>query len=179
MKLKTELWYKVLAPRPAVLVSTVSKKGISNVAPFSFVMPASMEPPILAFASDPEHDTVRNIKETKDFVVNIPSKKILKNLWICAEEFDYGVSEFEKASLTEEKSQKVKSPRVKECIAFFECKLRDLIETGDHVLILGEVLVAEVKDEFYKKGYDIKKANPLLHIGGVKFTIPGEVLNAE
>ena len=177
MKLKQELWYKVLAPRPAVLISTVSPKGISNAAPFSFVMPCSMDPPIVAFASDPGHDTVRNIRKTKDFVVNIPGKRILKKLWICADGFDYGVSEFEKAGLTEEKSEKVKSPRIKECLAHFECRLKGIVRTSDHVLITGKVILATVRSDLYKGKYLIKKAKPLTHIGGPDFGIVGEIVN--
>ena len=113
MELSLSKWYKVLAPRPAVLISTVNIRGNPNAAPFSFVMPCSSEPPLIAFSSDPDHHTVKNILETKDFVVNIPSRKLLKQLWVCATDFPYGVSEIKKANLTEEKSIKVHTIRSK------------------------------------------------------------------
>ncbi len=177
MELSLTQWYKVLAPRPVVLISTVNAKGISNAAPFSFVMPCSTDPPLIAFSSDPEHHTVKNILETKDFVVNIPGRKLLKQLWICAEDFPYGVSEIKKANLTEEESIKVQSPKIKECFAHFECKLSKQYRAGDHSLILGKVLRADINDEYFLgKKYLISRANPLMHIAGAEFGLLGKVV---
>lgn len=79
MKVDLSSWYKFLSPRAVVLIATQDKKGNSNAAPFSFVMPASVEPPLVAFCSDPEHHTVANIRETGDFTVNVPDKKYFKS----------------------------------------------------------------------------------------------------
>jgi flavin reductase (DIM6/NTAB) family NADH-FMN oxidoreductase RutF len=180
MKLDVSKWYKILAPRPVILVSTANPKGVSNAAPFSFVMPVSVEPPLIAFASDPEHDTVKNILKTKDFVVNLPSAEILKKLWICRTSFPYGVSEIKEAGLIEEKSSRVKPPRIKECFAHFECRLHKQMETGDHLLIVGEVLEATIDDRFYKNGkFQISSAHALMHIGSEEFGLLGKVLRAK
>lgn len=64
--------YRILAPRPTIIVTTVNRKGEVNAAPFSFTMPVSMDPPLIAFASVTSHHTYKNIKETGEFVVNIP-----------------------------------------------------------------------------------------------------------
>ncbi len=179
MRLDPSKWYKVLAPRPVILVSTISPKGFSNAAPFSFCMPISIDPPLIAFASDPDHDTVKNVLRTKEFVVNIPGKKILKKLWICRKHFPYGVSEIEKAKLTEERSAKVKPPRIKECLAHFECKLFKQEESGDHLLIIGRILDASIDDRFYRRDkYQLKEAFPLMHIGGEEFSLPGKIIRA-
>ena len=180
MKLNPSKWYKVLAPRPVVLVSTVNSKGVSNAAPFSFVMPVSIDPPLIAFASDPGHDTVRNIKKTREFVVNIPAKGILKKLWICRESFPYGVSEIDRAGLTEQPSLRVKPARIKECIAHFECRLFRQQRAGDHLLVIGKVVEAAVDDRCFRRGkYGLKKALPLLHVGGEEFVLPGKMLKAK
>ena len=177
MELSFGKWYKVLAPRAVVLVSTVSKKGVSNAAPFSFVMPVSFKPPLLAFASSPAHDTVRNIDETGDFVANVPGEEILKELWISAEGFPPEVSEFKEAGLTEAKSAKVKSPGVKEAIARFECKLSAKYAAGDHVIIVGEVLRTEVRDEYFSGSkYNVSEAKPLMHIAEKEFALPGKIV---
>lgn len=180
MKLDPSKCYKILAPRPVILVSTLSPKGISNAAPFSFVMPVSIEPPLIAFASDPDHDTVKNILKTKDFVVNIPGRKLLKKLWVCRKDFPYGVSEIKKAKLTEEKSSRVKPPKIKECLAHFECKLFRKHKSGDHLLIIGRVVEASIEDRFFKAGkYRLKRALPLMHIGAEEFGLLGKVVRAE
>jgi flavin reductase (DIM6/NTAB) family NADH-FMN oxidoreductase RutF len=178
MELNLTQWYKILAPRPVVLVSTVNARGSSNAAPFSFVMPCSTDPPLIAFSSDPDHHTVKNILQTKDFVVNIPGRRLLKKLWVCAEDFPYGVSEIKKANLTEEKSIRVKSPKIKECFAHLECKLFKQYRAGDHLLILGKVLRADINNKYFLKGkYSISQANPLMHIGGADFGLLGKIVN--
>ena len=180
MELSLSQWYKVLAPRSVVLVSTVNLKGVSNAAPFSFVMPISYNPPLIAVASSPDHHTVKNILKTGDFVVNVPSYEILKELFICAGDFPAGVSEIKKANLTEEKSTKVKSPGIKECFARFECKLFKKYVTGDHLLIVGKILRAYVRDDYFSGGkYLITRANPLTHIGGSEFGLLGKVVKAK
>ncbi len=123
MKIEPVYWYKLLSPRAVVLISTVNKKGVSNAAPFSFVMPASVEPPMIAFASDPDHHTISNIRETGDFAVNIPGVDMLNQLWTCGEDFPEGVSEIKKAHLTEKKSKKIKSPKVAEAPAYIQTEL--------------------------------------------------------
>lgn len=180
MKLSLKKWYRILAPRPVVLVSTVNNKGVSNAAPFSFVMPVSSSPPLIAFASHPGHETAKNILKTGDFVVNIPSLDVLKELWICADDIPEGVSEIETAKLTEERSNKVKSPKIKECFAHYECKLAGHYKTGDHLLIVGEILHADIRDDLMKKEeFDITRANPLMHIGGEEFGLLGKVIKAK
>jgi len=180
MKIELSNWYKVLSPRALVLISTIDKEGVSNAAPFSFVMPVSVEPPMIAFASDPDHHTVSNIRETGDFAVNIPGVDILNQLWVCGEDFPKGVSEIEKAHLTEEKSKRIKSPKVVEAIAQLECRLETIQKTGDHLTIIGRILDVELKKGFVLKGkYSPLKAKPLLHVGGNEFTVLERVIRAE
>jgi len=181
MHLDVENFYKVLAPRPVVLVSTVDSEGRVNAAPFSFVMPVSMNPPLVAFASGHDRDTLVNIRETKEFVVNIPPKEILENLWVCGNRFPRGVNEIEKSDLAEEKSQAVKAPRIRECIAWFECKLESEVDAGDHVIVIGKVINAEVKDSLIGENgnLDIKKAGVLMHVGGREFAIYEKIFEVE
>lgn len=177
MEMELKKFYKILAPRIAVLITSIDEKGRVNAAPFSFVMPVSIEPPLLAFACAPERDTFFNIIETKEFVVNLPSREILQKLWKCSEKFPRGVNELEKASLTEEKSKEVRPPRIKECFAWFECKLTFHKEFGDHVLILGEVVDADIKNPSFLKpngNLDVGKVKPLFHLGKEEFSIPSE-----
>jgi len=179
MELNLEKFYRILAPRPVVLVSTHDEKGVSNAAPFSFVMPASTEPPLVAFTSEPSHHTAENILKTGDFVVNIPGYGVLEKLRICSEDFPRGVSEIEKANLSEEKSLKISSPKIKECFAHLECKLENSYTAGDHLLIVGRVVHADIDDRFFgDKGYGIALANPLMHIGGAEFGLLGKIVKA-
>ena len=91
--------YRLLAPRPTIIVTTKNKE-IVNAAPFSFTMPVSIKPPLMAFSSAPTHHTFKNIEETQEFVINIPNETILKQLWLTGEKFPEDVNELEKSDLT-------------------------------------------------------------------------------
>ncbi|MFQ6135594.1 MAG: flavin reductase family protein [Candidatus Hydrothermarchaeales archaeon] len=168
MKIKGPGYYKLL-PRSVVVVSTISENGISNAAPFSFNSPISINPPIFGISCQPTHDTWRNIRENGEFVVNIVGQDFGPLMHILEQDFPYGVSEIKEAGLTEEESKKVKPPRIKEAYAWFECKMESSLEVGDHILIAGRVLEAEIRDEFFDKVVNVEKAEPLGHISGPFF----------
>lgn len=163
-------FYKLFV-RPTIVVTTISKRGIPNAAPFSFCSPVSFSPPLIGIACSPKHDTWRNIKETKEFVVNLIGENLGNKLHILEKDFPYEVNEIEKADLTEEESKKVSPPRISEAYAWLECKLFNTIELGDHVWITGEVLLTEAKPGYYQKVVKLEKAKPLCHIGGEYFAV--------
>jgi flavin reductase (DIM6/NTAB) family NADH-FMN oxidoreductase RutF len=168
----SETAYRLIAPRPTIIVTTKSKEGNINAAPFSFVMPVSIKPPLLAFASVPTHHTFKNIEETGEFVVNIPNEDILAKLWITGEKFPEDVNEIERAGLTQTDSYNVLAPKIEECIAHMECKVHWIKDSGDHKLIVGEIINADVAKDVLKDGLlDVEKIKPVLHLGGVNFVV--------
>ncbi|MFH0732973.1 MAG: flavin reductase family protein [Candidatus Omnitrophota bacterium] len=180
MGISMDSWYGILAPRPVVLVSTISKNGISNAAPFSFVMPVSSDPPLIAFGSVEKRHTLQNIRETGDFVINIPSVELIQQLWGCAESLPRDVSEIMHTGLTEVKSNKVKSPKIKECFAKLECKLEKECPAGDHIIVIGRIVDMEIdKKVLNGNKLDPHKANPLMHLKGENFAKVGEIIRAE
>ncbi len=180
MKLEKEKFYRILAPRPAVLITTIDKEGRINAAPFSFVMPVSSNPPLVAFASALPRDTLSNIRETGEFVINMPSEGILDKLWICSEKLPKGISEIEKASLSEIKSNIVLVPRIEESFGWLECVLEFEKEAGDHIIVVGRVVDVEVKDIFWREEkLDVPKAKPLLHITGKDFVVAERVVKVD
>ncbi|MFQ5711362.1 MAG: flavin reductase family protein [Candidatus Geothermarchaeales archaeon] len=161
-------YYKLLV-RPVVVISTTSERGISNAAPFSFNSPISFNPPLFGFSCNPKNHTWKNISKTGEFVVNVVGKRFGPLMHILEGKFPYEVSEIEKAGLTEEKARKVKPPRIGEADAWMECRLEDHLKLGDHVWIAGRVLLAEVREEFWREVIDVEKAKPLAHISGRYF----------
>lgn len=166
--METKNFYKAIAPRPIALITTIDEKGNPNIAPFSFVMPVSIEPPIVCFSAAHQRKTLKNIRETKEFTLNIPSEENLGKLWFCAKKYS-GDNKIRDSGLTEEKSVKIKPPRIKECIAWVECMLDFEKECGDHVLIAGKVVEFSAKEDSVSK--------TLMHISGDKFTTPGKTIN--
>ncbi|MHC1569307.1 MAG: flavin reductase family protein [Candidatus Syntropharchaeia archaeon] len=168
MELKPSDYPKLLV-RQVVVITTISKEGIPNAAPFSFSSPISFDPPLFGFSCHPEHDTWRNVAETKQFVVNVVGKDFGELMHILEEKYPPEVNEIEKANLTESPSLKVTPPRIKEANAWMECDLEGFMHLGDHIWIIGKVLVAEVRDELWDNVIDVEKASSLCHIGGEFF----------
>ncbi len=172
MELELSQFYRVMAPRTTIIVTTVNRKGEINAAPFSFTMPVSVNPPLLALASVPTHHTYHNLQETGEFVVNLPGEEILEELWITSESFPEGVNELEKAGLTGKDSQMVKAPGIKECVAQLECKVVSDQECGDHQLVVGEVVRVTARDDSLQEGLlAVENTKPVLHLGGKDFVV--------
>lgn len=168
---EVEQAYRLIAPRPTIIVTT-KKDSVVNAAPFSFTMPVSIKPPLLAFASVPTHHTFKNIESTGEFVVNIPNEEILGKLWVTGEKFPEEVNELEKAGLTGLESYNVSPPRIGECIAHIECIVHWIKGSGDHKLVVGEVVHADVAENALKDGLiDVENIKPVLHLGGVNFVV--------
>lgn len=165
--MKLQNFYKLLAPRPVVLISTIDSNGNSDAAPYSFIMPVSQDPPLICFSSVSTRKTLKNVRETKEFVVNIPTEEILPNLWRCAQ---YSGNERNDkifyANLNVEKSKKVNALRIKECVGWIECKLEFEKGFKDRSLVIGSVVECEGKEGVCP-----------LHIGKNKFGICSRYLN--
>jgi len=128
--------------RPIVIITTVSKEGVPNAAlKTNFMVVSSLKK--AAFACHPEHDTYRNIIETEEFVVNVPSEEIIEQVMVMAVDFPHNVNEIEKAGLTATPSEKVKPPRIEECRLHLECKLK---WCKDNIFV-GEVVAASADED--------------------------------
>ncbi len=165
--------YPKLLVRPVVVITTVSDNGIPNAAPFSFNSPISFDPPLYGFSCNPAHDTWRNIQANGEFVVNIVNKDFGELMHILETDYPYEDNELKHAGLTEERAKKVRPPRIKEAIAWMECKFEDSFELGDHIWIVGRVQLVEVKDAYWGEGgvMDVDRANPLIHIASEFFAV--------
>jgi flavin reductase (DIM6/NTAB) family NADH-FMN oxidoreductase RutF len=173
MELEPKKFYRFLSPRPAVLLTTIDRDKNVNAAPFSFVMPVSMDPPLLAVSIGVKQITMSDIRDTREFVVNVPPEGILDKFWACSQERTPGMDQLRKVGFTEVPSAKVLAPSVGECTVWFECFLEFEKELGDHVLVVGRVVNLTVKDEVIGKdgNIDMKKAASLMHVSGQKFAV--------
>jgi len=141
----------LVVPRPIGWISTVSREGVYNIAPFSFFNAVNDEPPVFMVSigdrdDGSPKDTVKNILDTGEFVINVVSEELFESMLITAQEFPPEVDEFKEAGLTPEPARLVKAPRIKEAKASFECKLYDHIKVYDMHLILGEAKLIKVDE---------------------------------
>lgn len=127
-----------VSPRPIAFVSTIDDNGVANLAPYSFFNVFSSNPPIAVFSSNRRvtnnttKDTLRNVMDSKEAVINVVDYNIVRQMAISSVEFPEDVSEFDKSGLTKEQGIIVKPPMVLESPASMECTVEDIITLGDH-----------------------------------------------
>ncbi len=150
--------YQILAslvtPRPIAWVTTLGPDGVVNAAPFSFFNVLGANPPILGFCPGDRDDgtpkdTVRNIRLSHEFVVNLVDEKIAEAMNRTAASLPYGVSEIQSASLTTAPSSVLKPPRIAESPASLECVEWGTLQIGGNRLIIGLVKRVHVRDELF------------------------------
>ncbi|HKF71375.1 MAG TPA: flavin reductase family protein [Stellaceae bacterium] len=165
-----------VVPRPIALVTTLDGRGVPNAAPFSFFNCFSHDPPIVALgmelrAAGGLKDTVRIIRATREFVVNLVDETIAERMNICAVDFPEGVNELAEASLTAVASSVVKPPRIRESPVNMECKLIEELRFGDggkRSIVLGEVLRFHIRDDVLtERGHiDLTVMRPVGRLAG-------------
>ncbi len=182
-----------VAPRPIAWVSTLSAAGHPNLAPFSFFNCVCVSPPLLAFAtslraakdvpassSPPEtpgeaKDTLRNVRETKEFVVNVVTYDLLQPMNMTSGEYDASVNEFELATVTPQASTIVRPARVAESPVSFECKLHQILDFSNvpdgTSLVIGEIVAIHINEAYLKDGRIDRNSLDLIgRMGGMQYT---------
>jgi flavin reductase (DIM6/NTAB) family NADH-FMN oxidoreductase RutF len=156
-----KLMVGIIVPRPIALVSTVDATGNVNLAPFSFFAGVGAAPPTVLFCpalrpanedrAGERKDTLRNVEETREFVINVVSDQIAPQANITSANVAPDVDEFELSGLTPLPSEVVKAPRVAESPAQMECRVMQIIYTGDQpssgVIVLGEIVRFHVRED--------------------------------
>ena len=176
--------YKLLigaiTPRPIAFVSTVSKAGINNLAPYSFFTGVSASPPIIGFSpmvnrEGRMRDSRLNAEEYEEFVVNVVSEDFVEQMNATAVDVPPEIDEFELSGLTPVPSKLVKPPRVKEAKVSMECRLFKVVEIARETLsgafVMGEVVQFHVDDDVVDNyRLDPDKLNTVGRMGGMGYT---------
>lgn len=129
-----------LIPRAIAWVSSVGADGVDNIAPHSFTTVAGIDPLTVCFVSIGTKDTLRNVRETGEFVLNIGTERQARVMNDCATDFAGDVSEFDAAGLEREPSLAVRPPRVADAPITMECRAAGEHVIGGSVMVFGEVL---------------------------------------
>ncbi|QTA89711.1 flavin reductase family protein [Desulfonema magnum] len=157
-------------PLPVAFISTISNQGIRNIAPYSCIMPVLRPLDLMCVASAKKRDTLVNIRENREFVINLPGTDFTDKVIPTAKFSKPEVDEFKEAGLEEKPSEVIKAPGIAGCYAWMECELYKEYEEEQYVLIMGKVLRLEVADEFLSPdgSLDVRKAKPLMMTGSKK-----------
>lgn len=175
----------IISPRPIGWISTVDAQGRPNLAPYSFFNGVTDNPPMVMFASTgtkPDQayakDSVANIRETGEFVVNIVSLALTNQMNSSSASLAAGVDEFEHAGITKADCNIVKAPRVAASPASLECKLFKIVDLPgeNNVMVLGEVVGVHLDDTVIVNGiFDVTRYTPLARLGYKDYTSVTEV----
>lgn len=163
----------IIAPRPIGWVTTRSKAGAVNLAPYSFFNAFADKPPIIAFSSDRHKDSVSFIEETGEFVWNMPTYALREAMNQTSAALERGRSEAEFAHLEMEASRLVAPPRVKASPAALECKLIEVKRLSDrhgrqldYWVSFGEVVGVHLNESFIRDGIlDMAAMQPVARCG--------------
>ncbi len=163
----------IIAPRPIGWVSTIDTQGRPNLAPYSFFNAVSGTPEMIMFTSEGLKDSVRNARDTGEFVYNLVSASLMQAMNATSAALAPGDNEFEFAKLGATASRIVKPPRVADTPAALECKVTTVTELTDmhgkpidRYMVIGQVVGVHIADEYLVNGrFDMVKAQTMARCG--------------
>jgi flavin reductase (DIM6/NTAB) family NADH-FMN oxidoreductase RutF len=179
-----------VVPRPIAWVSSLSASGQPNLAPFSFFNAVCSKPPLLAFAPGmraakqpavesggdwEQKDTLRNVRETGEFVINLVTYELAEAMNLTSGDYDSSVDEFELAKVASASSKVVRPRRVAESPVSFECKLHQILDFNPEPeggsLVIGQIVSIHINDEHIKQGrLDRNSVDLIGRMGGMQYT---------
>lgn len=178
--LKHDPFKSLIAPRPIGWISTVSRDGICNIAPYSFFNAMSEKPHYVVFGSAGMKDTLRNVAETGEFVCSLSTWDLREHMNTTSAAVPHGVDEFPLAGLTAQASKLVKPPRVKESPAALECKHFQTInlppagpgQKEGYAMVIGLVVGIHIDDRFVSNGIvDTGAMRPIARLGYMDYSV--------
>lgn len=161
--------FTAIVPTPAVMVSCKGKNKDSkpNIITLAWVGTVCSNPVTVSISIRPSRHSYDLIKESSEFVVNIPSTTQLIETDYCGTVSGKRVDKFTTANLTPIPGEKIAAPLIKECPVNIECKVTQIIDIGAHHMFLGEVVAVHVDEEIQRNGgMDIAKMSPLAYCAG-------------
>ncbi|MFY8065208.1 MAG: flavin reductase family protein [Flavobacterium sp.] len=186
--------YKLLTgaiiPRPIGWISSISEDGINNLAPFSYFNAVGDDPPHLMFSvgrgNDINKDTLNNVLNTKQFVVNMVTEALAEKMNLTAQSVPSHVDEFALAHIDSVPSIKVKPLRVKESPITFECELVHHYFLEDHknggaCIIIGRIVLMHFDESVLMDNYKINLENykPIARLAGSNYAKIGEIFSVK
>ncbi len=177
------LFASVVAPRPIAWVSTVGADGTRNVAPFSFFNAVGGNPPTVMFSvgsrSGQPKDTLRNARETGEFVVHIVDEALAERMNRTSGEWPYDVDEFEQAGLSTTASRVVAPERIAEAAVAMEGRVTQIVpvEGTQYTMIVGRIVRYRVRADLLRDDglVDALRLRPIARLGGDEYATVGGV----
>ncbi len=182
-ELRASTFLSIVTPRPIGWISTADAQGRANLAPYSFFNMVSSTPPLLMVAinaaSDrPEKDSLANIRSQREFVYNLATLPLARQMVDSSSPVPAGVDEFEVTGLAKAACHKVRAPRVAATPAAMECVLETIVDIAPRepgethtAIVIGRVVGVHIDDAFIDANgrFDAAAAQPLARLGGFQY----------
>ena len=170
----------LVVPRPIAWVSSTSAAGIDNLAPHSFFTVSSQDPPVVQFTSVGRKDTLRNVEETGEFVVNLATESLMELVYASATNYPRAIGEFDALGIGRAPSVVVRPPRVAASPAALECRVVGFKAFGTDgsgcTVVFGQVVHVSVEEAVVRDGRArIEELHPVARLGGAEWSTIGEV----
>ncbi|MGX9425169.1 MULTISPECIES: flavin reductase family protein [Bradyrhizobium] len=173
----------IVVPRPIAWVTSMSRKGVLNLAPFSAFTFVSQKPPMLAISIGRKagvyKDTAHNILDAEEYVIHIADSPLMTALHESSVEHPPEVSEVELLKLETVPSERIKVPRLAAPPVAMECRFHQCLEFGEarSRLIVGEVLMFHLRDGLVNNGkVETEALDPIARIAGPRYARLGEIV---
>ena len=172
-----------VVPRPVAWVSTRSRAGIANLAPYSCFTFVATKPPMISLSIGRKtdgsmKDTLTNILETGEFIVHIVPHTYAEHLTATAAEISSDQSEWDLTPYKPVKAHRVQASRIESAPIAMECRLHQSIPLGEslHTLVVGEVMLFDIQDDLYRKDkVDVAALQPVSRLSDDQFAKLGEI----
>ena len=162
----------LVVPRPIAWVSTRAADGTRNLAPHSYFTVAASNPPSVAFTSIGDKDTVRNVRETGEFVVHVAGHDLVEQMNLTSAKAPADVSEFELAGVHPVAADHVAAAIVAEAPVAIECRLTEVVEVGNGRVVIGECLAFHVAERLWdeRDRVDPGRLDAVARMGGSTYS---------
>jgi flavin reductase (DIM6/NTAB) family NADH-FMN oxidoreductase RutF len=185
--LSTERTYRlmtgIVVPRPIAWVTSLSNRGVLNLAPFSAFTFVSQKPPMLAISVGLKKgvykDTAQNIRDSEEYVIHIADTPLMTAVHESSVEHPPEISEVELLGLKTLPSERVKVPRLAAPPVAMECRLRQCLEFGEarSQLLVGEVVMLHIRDDIMRDGkIETRALDPVARIAGPNYARLGDIV---
>lgn len=140
----------MLYPVPAVMVSS-KYRDVENILTVSWAGTICTNPPMVSISIRPERFSYDLIKNSGEFIINVPNKNLAYAADFCGVRSGRDVDKFEYLKLNKEKGARVDVSLIKEAPLSIECKVKNIIELGSHHMFLADVLSVDVEESLLDK----------------------------
>lgn len=177
------LLISAVIPRPIAWVSSMGSDGSTNLAPFSFFNAVGNSPPTVMISisqrKGKDKDTLRNIKERREFVVHIADEELSEKMVRTSGDWTYGTNEFEQAELEAIPSNHVKPPRLKGAAVSMEVKATQIVpvEGTTSTMVLGHVVCFHIREDLLRENGSVNPnlLRPVARLGGMEYSTLGKI----